>query len=86
MLGYSKHISCANSTRNSARHAVGPAISTARGESAVTRFMRPVLVVRHRSGATIDFKLSVANVAEIEPPLRAIPAQKAIFSSYGAST
>ena len=45
----------------------------------------PVLIVRDRSGATADFKLTAANTAEIEPPLRAVLAHDAILCSDGAS-
>lgn len=45
----------------------------------------PVLIVRDRSGATADFKLTVANAAEIEPPLRAVLAQDAVLCTDGSS-
>jgi hypothetical protein len=44
----------------------------------------PVLIVRDRSGATADFHLSAANVAQIEPPLRAILAPDTVLCSDGA--
>jgi transposase-like protein len=45
----------------------------------------PVLIVRDRSGATADFKLTAATTAEIEPPLRAVLASDTILCSDGAS-
>ena len=45
----------------------------------------PVLIVRDRSGATADFKLTAANTAAIEPPLRAAPAPDTVLCSDGAS-
>jgi transposase-like protein len=45
----------------------------------------PVLILRDRSGATADFKLTAANTANIEPPLRAVLAPDAILCSDGAS-
>jgi transposase-like protein len=45
----------------------------------------PVLIVRDRSGATADFKLTAANTAEIEPPLRTVLAHDAVLCSDGAS-
>lgn len=45
----------------------------------------PVLIVRDRSGATADFKLTAATTAEIEPPLRAVLAHDAVLCSDGAS-
>ena len=45
----------------------------------------PVLVVRDRSGATADFKLTAINQEAIEPPLRAVLANDAIFCSDGAA-
>lgn len=45
----------------------------------------PVLVVRDRSGATADFKLSVANASAIEPPLRAILTQDTVLCSDGGA-
>jgi transposase-like protein len=45
----------------------------------------PVLVVRDRSGATADFKLTAANQEAMEPPLRAILAKDAILCSDGGA-
>jgi transposase-like protein len=43
----------------------------------------PVLVVRDRSGATADFKLTAADTVTMEPLLRAILAKDAILCSDG---
>ncbi|SDZ19907.1 hypothetical protein SAMN05421754_10932 [Nitrosomonas sp. Nm58] len=45
----------------------------------------PVLVVRDRSGATADFKLTAIDKKTIELPLQAILAKDAIFCSDGAA-
>lgn len=44
----------------------------------------PVLVVRDRSGATADYKLSAASTAEIQPLLGAILAPDALLCTDGA--
>ena len=45
----------------------------------------PVLILRDRQGATADFKLTVANTAEIEPILQQVVATDAVLCSDGAS-
>ncbi|SDI16940.1 hypothetical protein SAMN05428952_11024 [Nitrosomonas sp. Nm132] len=45
----------------------------------------PVLVVRDRSGATANFKLTAIDKKTIKPPLQAILAKDAIFCSDGAA-
>ena len=44
-----------------------------------------MLVVRDRSGATADFKLTAIDQAAIESPLRAVVAKDAILCSDGAT-
>ena len=45
----------------------------------------PVLILRDRQGATADFKLTVANTAEIEPVLQQLVATDAVLCSDGAA-
>src|SRR5918996_5011073 len=44
-----------------------------------------VLILRDRQGATADFKLTVANTAEIEPILQQVVATDAVLCSDGAA-
>ena len=44
-----------------------------------------MLILRDRQGATADFKLTVANTAEIEPILQQVVATDAVLCSDGAA-